>query len=72
MPITSVEIMKTIDKREMQKTTKEKNKQRQKGARGTKAIVKGWELNDFVVYSICKASLIFKSNLELVFSIILK
>ena len=27
-----------------------KNKQRQKGARGTEAIVKGWELNDFVVH----------------------
>ena len=25
-----------------------KNKQRQKGARGTEAIVKWWELNDFV------------------------
>ena len=36
MPIISVEIMKTIDEREMQKTTKEK--QRQKGA---EAIVKG-------------------------------
>ena len=31
MPIISAEIMKTIDEREMQKTTK-KNKQRQKGA----------------------------------------
>ena len=39
MPIISVEIMKTIDEREMQKTTKEK--QRQKGARETEAIVKG-------------------------------
>ena len=48
MPIISVEIMKTIDEREMQKTTKEK--QRQKGARGTEGIVKGWELNDFVVH----------------------
>ena len=47
MPIISVEIMKTIDEREMQKT---KEKQRQKGARGTEAIVKGWELNDFVVH----------------------
>ena len=25
-----------------------KKKQRQKGARGAEAIVKGWELNDFV------------------------
>ena len=48
MPIISVEIMKTIDEREMQKTTKEK--QRQKGARGTEALVKVWELNDFVVH----------------------
>ena len=39
MSIISVEIMKTIDEREMQKTTKEK--QRQKGARETEAIVKG-------------------------------
>ena len=31
--------MKTIDEREMQKTPKEK--QRQKGARGAEAIVKG-------------------------------
>ena len=46
MLIISIEIMKTMDEREMQKTTKEK--QRQKGARGTEAIVKGWELNDFV------------------------
>ena len=35
-------MVKTIDERELQKTTKEK--QRQKGARGTEAIVKGWEL----------------------------
>ena len=70
--------MKTIVEREMQKTTKEK--QRQKGARGTEAIVKGWELNDFFVcifklgflQLICKASLIFKSSLELALSIILK
>ena len=41
--------MKTIDEREMQKKQK-KNKQRQKGARGTEAIVKVWELNDFAVY----------------------
>ena len=46
MPIIGVEIMKTIDEREMPKTTKEK--QRQKRARGTDAIVKSWELNSFV------------------------
>ena len=39
MPVISVDIMKTIDEREMQKTAKQK--QRQKGARGTKSIVKG-------------------------------
>ena len=52
MPIISVEIMKTIDQRELQKKTqnKTKTKQRQKGARGTEAIVKVWELNDFVVH----------------------
>ena len=36
MAIIRVEITKTIDEREMQK-----NKQRQKGARGTEAIVEG-------------------------------
>ena len=45
MFITSVEIMKIIDEREMQKkkqkTNKNKKKQRQKRIRGTKAIVKG-------------------------------
>ena len=41
--------MKTIDEREMQKQKQKKNKQRQKGARGKEAIVKGWELNNFVV-----------------------
>ena len=40
MSIISVEIMKIIDEREMQKTTK-KNKQRQKGARETEATVQG-------------------------------
>ena len=32
------------------KKQQKKNKQRQKGATGTEAIVKGWELNDFVVH----------------------
>ena len=41
--------MKTIHEREMQKQ-QNKNKQRLKGARGTEAIVKGLELNDFVVH----------------------
>ena len=49
MPIISVEIMKAIVEREMQKTTK-KNKQKQKGEKGIEAIVKGWELNGLVVH----------------------
>ena len=32
------------------KKQQKKNKQRQKGTRGTEAIVKGSELNDFVVH----------------------
>ena len=48
MPIVSVEIMKTIDETELQKTTKEE--QRQQGAREMEAILKGWELNDFVAH----------------------
>ena len=67
---------------------KKKNKQRQKVARGTEAILKEWELSGFVMHvrfspvniafskafskAVSKASLIFKSNLELALSIILK
>ena len=41
MLIITVEIMRTIDGREMQKTTTtKKNKQREKGARKTEAVVK--------------------------------
>ena len=40
MLIISVEILKTM----------EKMAEKCKGARGTEAIVKGWELNDFVVH----------------------
>ena len=47
MPITGGKIVKTIQGRKIQKTTK-KNKQRQKQAIRTEAIVKGWELNGFV------------------------
>ena len=32
------------------KNQQNKHKQRQKGERGTEAIAKGWELNDFVVH----------------------
>ena len=56
-------------KRNAKKTKTEINKR--EGV--TEAIVKGWELNDFVVrLSFFKASLIFKSNLELALSIIWK
>ena len=37
-------------KEDCKKQQQKRNKQRQKGARGTKAIVKGWDLNDFVVH----------------------
>ena len=50
MRIISVEIIKIIDERELQKKQQNKSKQRQKGARGTEATVKVWELNDFVVH----------------------
>ena len=42
MPIIRVEIMKTIDERELQKKKKnnKRNKQRQKGARGLETIMK--------------------------------
>ena len=49
MSIISVEIMKIIDERELQKTTKEKQINTERSKRN-KAIVKGWELNDFVVH----------------------
>ena len=56
-----------------------RNKKKQKGKRGREAIVKGCELNDFggafrlgFLQLICKVSLIFKSNLELAWSFILK
>ena len=64
MPIISVETVKTIDEREMQKTTKKTNKQRQKGARGTEAIVKGWELSDFVMHSSCFSFVVFCISLS--------
>ena len=45
MPIISVEIMRRIDEK---KTKKKQTKTERK--RGTEAIAKGWELNDFVVH----------------------
>ena len=40
MLIISVEIMKAIDQRELQQTTTKNKTNRQKGAKGTEAIVK--------------------------------
>ena len=66
MPIISVEIMKTIDEREMQKTTKEKQTktERSKGNRSYSERVKTkWFCCAFKLgfpQLICKASLIFK------------
>ena len=61
------------------KKQQKKNKQGQKGARGTEAIVKRVRAKWFCcafklgfLQLICKASLIFKSNLELAWSINLK
>ena len=50
MPIISVEIIKTIDETEMQKTAKEKQTNTERSKRETEAIAKGWELNDSVVH----------------------
>ena len=67
---------------QQQQQTKKKNKtkkQRRKRTRETKPKVKKWELNEFCcafklgfLQLISKASLIFKSNLELALSVILK
>ena len=77
MPIISVEIMKAIDERELQKTTKEKQTktERSKGNRSYSERVRAkWFFCAFklgFLQLICKASLIFKSNLELALSIVL-
>ena len=77
MPIISVEIMKTIDEREMQKSNKRKKKtERSKGNRSYSERARAkWFCCAFklgFLKLICKASLIFKSNLEFALSIILK
>ena len=78
MPIISIDIMKTINEREMQITTKEKQTQteRSKGNRGcskrvrSKGFCCAFKLG--FLQLIYKGSLIFKSNLELALLIILK
>ena len=78
MSTISVEIMETMDKKEMQKTRKERQKktERSKGNRSYNERVRAkWFCFAFklgFLQLICKASLIFKSNLELALSIILK
>ena len=78
MPIISVEIMKRIDEREMQKTKKEKQTktERSKGNRSYSEKVRAkWFCCAFklgFLKLICTASLIFKSNLEFTLSINLK
>ena len=77
MPIISVEIMKTIDEREMQKTKEKQTKtERSKGNRSYSESVRAkWFCCAFklgFLQLVCKASLIFKSNLELALSIFLK
>ena len=78
MSIISIEITKTIDEREMQKTTKEKQTKtdRSKGNRSYSERVRAkWFCSAFklgFLQLLCKATLIFKSNLELALSIILK
>ena len=70
MPMISVEIMKTVDEREMQKTTKEKQikTERSKENRSYSERVRAkrfccaFKLG--FLQLICRVSLIFKSNLE--------
>ena len=78
MLIISIEIMKTINEREIQKTTNEKQPktERSTGDRSySKRVRAKWfccAVKLGFLQLISKASLIFKSNLELAFSIILK
>ena len=78
MSIISVEIMKTIDKREMQKTTKEKQAKTERSKRNrnySERVRAKWFCCAFklgFVQLICKVLLIFKSNIELALSFILK
>ena len=78
MAIITVEMMKAIDERQMQKITKENQPktERNKGNRSYNERVRAkwfcWAFKLGFLQLICKASLIFKSNLELVLSIILE
>ena len=81
MPIISVEIMKRIDEREMQKTKQQKTNKQTKAERSkenrsySERVRAKWFCCAFklgFLQLIYKAFLIFKSNLELALSIILK
>ena len=78
MSIINIQIIKTIDEREMQETTKEKQTKtgRREGNRSYSERVRAkWFCCTFklgFLHVICKASLIFKSNLELAWSVVLK
>ena len=71
MPIISVEIMKTIYERELQKTAKEKQAKTERSMGNTnysEMVRPKWFCCAFklgFLQLICKVSLIFKSNLEL-------
>ena len=72
MPIINVDIMKTIDQRKLQKTTKE-NQTKTERSKENKSYSERVRAKWFCFLQLtCKASLIFKSNLELELSIILK
>ena len=76
MPIISVEIMKITDERETQKKKKETKTEKNKGDGNSNERVRAkWFCCVFMLgflQLIYKTSLIFKSNLELALSIILK
>ena len=80
MPIISVEIMETIDERETQKakenqTKKTKTERSKENKSYSERVRAKWFFCAFklgFLQLICKASLMFKSNLELALSIILK
>ena len=78
MSLISVETMKAIDEREMKRTSKEEQTKtkRNKGNRSYSQRVRAkWFCCAFKLgfsQLICKASLVFKSNLKLALSIILK
>ena len=79
MLIISAEILRTIDEREKQKTkaTTTKKKTRTERSKGNRSYIERVRAKWFCcafkldfLELICKASLIFKSNLELILSVI--